>query len=306
MPRSVGGLIADTFGLYRRYPLLFFLLAAAVIVPYQLIVLAAMGTGPLTQSLSASAGLLLLLVDSALVVPLVSSLHIHAVAEARLGGAPELGPVVRQGVRALPVVAAASVMSWLGITLGFFALFIPGLLLTLRWVVVAQAAALEREGWLPALGRSADLARGRYWHVLFFLVLVGAITVVPTLLVGMLFGEETTALSFVGGLALQILLASFAALATALLYFDLRARLEAMPVATAVPSSTSNLAPPEREQRAWDPNAYSDQDRPRGWFVDPDSPRRMRYWGAEAPPSWTGSMRTPRKVRREWERESEE
>lgn len=89
MPRSVGGLIADTFGLYRRYPLLFLLLAAAVIVPYQLIVLAATGTGPLTQSsLSPSASLLLLLVDSALIVPLVSSLHIHAVAEARLGGSP--------------------------------------------------------------------------------------------------------------------------------------------------------------------------------------------------------------------------
>lgn len=176
----------------------------------------------------------------------------------------------------------------------------------LRWAVVAQAAALEREGWLPALRRSADLTQSRYWHVFFFLALVGVIGLAPTLPVAMLFGEATTALSFLTGLAMQILLASFGALATALLYFDLRARLEAAPVRAAAPLDVPSHAPAEREQRSWDPRKYSDQDRPQGWFVDPDSPRRMRYWGAETPPSWTGSMRTPRRVGREWKRESGE
>ena len=45
-PRSARRLIADTVALYRRYPLLFLMLAAAVIVPYELIVLLATGAGP--------------------------------------------------------------------------------------------------------------------------------------------------------------------------------------------------------------------------------------------------------------------
>lgn len=32
-----------------------------------------------------------------------------------------------------------------------FLLVIPGIFLTLRWMVSAQAAAIENEGWMPAL-----------------------------------------------------------------------------------------------------------------------------------------------------------
>lgn len=46
-PRSVGEIVRAAGALYRRYPLLFAILAAAVIVPYELIVLAATGYGPL-------------------------------------------------------------------------------------------------------------------------------------------------------------------------------------------------------------------------------------------------------------------
>ena len=107
-PRSTPRLIGETFQLYRRYPLLFLILAAGVVVPYRLIVLAATGTGPLNQGkLAGGIALLLTLIDTAVVDPLVSALHVHAVEEVEEGRTPRLGPVARRGLAVLPVVAAA-------------------------------------------------------------------------------------------------------------------------------------------------------------------------------------------------------
>jgi hypothetical protein len=127
--------------------------------------------------------MILLASDLALINGLVSALHVHAVADVREGRRPEIVAVARRGVRVLPVVAAATIMSWLGITLGFVLLVVPGVILLFRWAVVA----LDHD----ALG----------------------------------------ARPFLVDLVLHVVTASFAALATALLYYDLVAReeLELMP-----------------------------------------------------------------------------
>jgi hypothetical protein len=228
-PRSSLELVHAAFRLYRRYPRLFFILASGVIVPYEVIVLASTGTGPFARgSLSFGVGWLLTLIDLALIGPLVSALHVHAVREVAEGREPRLGSIAEQGLRVLPVVAAATIISWLGIGLGFLLLIVPGVILWLRWYVVAQAAAIEHEGWLPALRRSRQLTAGNYGHIFVFGIYVALITTVPTLLVGFAFGHRTTTVaSFLVGVLLQIVTWSFGALAAGLLYFDLRARFAA-------------------------------------------------------------------------------
>jgi hypothetical protein len=302
-PRRARELVADAFGLYWRYPLLFLGLAAAVIVPYQLIVLAATGTGPFEgSSLSAGVSLLLTASDWFLITPLVSALHVHAVREAREGDAPRFGPVARQGLRALPVVAAASIMSELGIALGFVALIVPGIFLTLRWFVVAQTAAIEGEGWLPALRRSGQLTDRHYLHLVVVAIYVALITMVPSLAVGFRFGPDTTPASFLVGVAVEVVTWSFAALATALLYYDLRTRWE---LSAAVAHAAPELGDDSRgPQESWDPSSYSDHARPDGWYVDPSRPSRMRYWTNGDQPRWTGTARTPRKIRKTWRQRS--
>lgn len=303
-PRSAYRLVRAALELYRRYPLLFLVLAAGVIVPYEAIVLAATGTGPFAHgSLGFGVSSLLTLIGLALIGPLVSALHVHAVSEVLEGRKPQLALVTRQGLRVLPIVAAAAIMAWLGIGLGFLAFIVPGVILSLRWYVVAQAAAIEREGWLPALRRSRQLTAGHYRHLIAFVIYVTLITSVPTLLVGFAFGHETTtAASFSVGVALEVLTWSVSALASALMYFDLRARF-----ASVTRPGLSLAAPlggdPQRIARSWDPRAYSDRDRPKGWYIDPGSPDRMRYWGAGDSPRWEGTARTPQKVRQEWQQE---
>jgi hypothetical protein len=194
-------------------------------------------------------------------------------------------------------VAAATIISWLGMVLGFVALIVPGIVLMLRWAVVAQAAAIEHEGWLPALRRSHRLAEGSYRHVAAFIVLVTAITLVPSIAGGIVFGHhDTSTASFLTGLVVRVITASFAALATALLYYDLLTRWETATRAEAA-------APTGTPRTSFDPRAYSDLDRPKGWYVDPIHPDRMRYWGGSEQPGWSGSTRTPRKVRRTWRAE---
>ena len=296
-PRPAGQLVRAAFDLFRRYPLLFPVLAAAVVIPYQLVVLAATGAGPLQSSRAFSVTILLTFVQWVLISPLISALHVHAVAEVRDGRVPRIPSVARRGMSVLPVVVAAAIMSALGIALGFVLLLVPGFYLALRWYVVAQAAAIEHEGWTAALRSSHKLTVGHYGHIVIFAIYVNLIVFVPTFVLGLIFGHSTTTpASFFIGLVALVFTYSFSALAAALLYYDLRARREAwVEIAQAITGGD-----PTQASSPWDPRAYSDQDRPKGWYVDPSSPDRMLYWGEGEQPGWGASTRTPRKIRRAW------
>ncbi|HEX4308105.1 MAG TPA: hypothetical protein VHZ54_18860 [Solirubrobacterales bacterium] len=302
--RSAWQLIGATFTLYRRYPWLFMALAGAVIVPYELIVLLATGVSALDRGgLGFGVSTLITLTGLALVLPLISALHVHAVQDVRDGKRPETRAVARRSVRVLPVVSAAVVMSFLGATFGLVALIVPGVLLYLRWSVAAPAAALEDGGWTDALRRSAGLTKGNYWHVFGLLVLVIIISAVPGFALAEIFGRDhTTVPSFLADTAVNVVLASFTALATALLYYDLKARF-AVRVAAVQPKPTpgpsdDSVAPTGHRQ---DPASYSDEDRPPGWYVNPDKPWRMRYWAADGKPGWSKrTAKTPKQTLAEW------
>jgi hypothetical protein len=225
--RSVGEILRTTLSVYGRYPLLFTTLAVAVIAPFELLRLALTGNGPLGSG-GSKAGVLLLfeLGYYVLVGPLISALHVHAVVEVGAGRRPALWSVAMRGLRVLPVVAAAEIIAGILIALGFLALIVPGVLLSIRWSVVAQTAAIDHEGWLPALGRSGRLAFGNYRHILGLLLAIYALTLVVGLLAGAAIGagHGTSVASVAIGIAVYTLIASFSALTLAILYFDLRAR----------------------------------------------------------------------------------
>jgi hypothetical protein len=230
-PRSVGEILAATARLYRRYPLLFVILALAVMAPYKLAVLGVTGYGPLRHGHeNVGISYLLMLLDAALIAPLISALHMHAVVAIGEGQRPRLGAVALRGLQVLPVVAAADIIANVGIFLGLIALIVPGVVLALRWAVVAQAAALEHEGWLPALRSSHRLTGGHYWHI------IGLALVVTTLALSVNFGARAIPLgstsgpgSVAVGIAVYTVTASLSALTLALLYFDLRARRKESP-----------------------------------------------------------------------------
>lgn len=356
-PRSIPELLGESFDLFFRVPILFLALAAVVVIPWDAILLLVTDEGPLalghagfiTNNLVTLAGFFF-------ATPLISALHVHAVRELGGGRRPRLLPTFRQSLPALPVVVLATGVSGVAITLGFLALAIPGLLLTLIWAVVAQTAALDGGGWIDVLRSSADLTKGHRWNVFWLLAAAGVITIAPWLGLRAALGHSTTTVgSFAAGTALQVVLRSFEALVLAALYFDLKARqsIEVVeePARTAeveegrsagwyidpsqptrmrywagdgsgwserttkTPEATlhewreqnwSEPAPPamattEHTGHFLDPDIYPDEDRPPGWYLDPDKPWRMRYWRTGARQGWSKeTTKTPEKAQSEW------
>jgi hypothetical protein len=237
--RSVGDILRSTLRLYSDYPWLFWILALAVMVPWDLAKLAITGVGPFGHA--HHEGFLeresIELFGATLIVALISALHVHAVVVIGEGRRPRLGSVAWSGVRVLPIVGAAAVIADVGTEVGFLALLIPGIVLSIRLIVVAQAATIEQAGVRPALRRSWQLTRGREWHVLGLILVVGvpfgAVSISAFLLTT---GSGTSAGAIALGIVLNTVLASFSALTTALLYFDLRSRQEETQAVPAVVS----------------------------------------------------------------------
>jgi hypothetical protein len=245
--RSALEILRAALVMYRRYPLLFATLAVGVIAPYELARLAVTGVGPLGSGKSGDEGTLLLfeLIYYVLVSPLISALHVHAVIDIGDGHRPKIGPVALRGLRVLAVVVAAEIVAGVLIGLGFIALIVPGIILSLRWSVVAQTAAVDHEGWMPALRRSAQLTAGHYWHIFRVLLAVGFLTFLIAATTGVLAGDghNTSVLSVLIGIVVYTLVASFGALTLAVLYFDLRAR-EAGPRLDPLAGYVDPPAPP--------------------------------------------------------------
>ncbi len=224
-PRTIAEILSATVTLYARYPLLFVLLALAVVAPYELLVLAAVGSSPLGgRNGHASTALILILLDFALIQPLIAALYAHAVIMIGGGEQPSLAAVASRVARVLPVVAAAQIVAGLGIGIGFIAFVIPGIWLLIRWAVVAQVAAIEHPDWMGALRRGAQLTRGHYLHIFGLIIVMAIVNVVLGEGALAIAGQSTKAIDVAFGIAVETLIRSFTALTTAMLYFDLLAR----------------------------------------------------------------------------------
>ncbi|GAC1387960.1 MAG: hypothetical protein NVSMB48_27430 [Marmoricola sp.] len=218
-------IIGAALSCYRRYPLLFAALALGVVVPYALAVRAADGSTLLASRHGIdTAQLTLALLAVLLVSPLISALFIHALIAIGEGRRPALSAVLRKGMRVIPVVAAADIVAGLGIALGLVALIVPGVLLAIRWAVVAPVAAVEPVAWPQALRRSGELTRRSYLHVLGLLALIAVIELAITRGTGAAVGRGAGPPEVLLGILIVTITRSFGALTSALLYFDLVAR----------------------------------------------------------------------------------
>jgi hypothetical protein len=169
------------------------------------------------------------LVDTFVVIPLITAMHVVAVQDLARGEQPS---VRRSLGAALGVFAALVLVVGLysaGTLIGLLLLIVPGIWFAVRFYFGPQAAIVDGRRGVDALRRSSELVGGRWWRTFGILVVISLIGGLLALLVGGVLGGlaglvDSGALVIVGTVLAQSLAYSYSALAGTLLFFDLRAR----------------------------------------------------------------------------------
>jgi len=219
-PMDLGAILDGAFSLYRRNFVVLVGAFGILLVPIALLAIAIGG-----------AAIFLLPPVATLVTPAIGAL---AVADVAVGIRPTIGGIWSRMARIL-----------------------PALLLFYVWFSLsAQAVAMENFRYFSALGRSRRLVKGSWWRVFGILIVIGLVVGIASNLV------ETFVLALLGALGIgsgvsvlapssgtahlasisrllaatisTVLVGPVSALASALLYFDLRLRKEGTDIAAAV------------------------------------------------------------------------
>jgi hypothetical protein len=231
-PRDLGRLLGDALRLYARHLPTFLALAAAVVVPAELIVFG-IGLEQLESGYESSPPIeeqaAALAVTYLVIAPLITAMTINAVMAAGEGRRPRAGESIMAGLDVFARVFGAVVLAGLGIAAGLLLLIVPGIYLGVRWYFVPQAVVIERRGISEALRASWELVDGSWWRVFGIGLAAGVVAVLPVLAIQapvQAAAESADAgwLSLLGSIAADTIATPFVALVATLLYFDVRAR----------------------------------------------------------------------------------
>ena len=249
--RGIGEVLDAAVVLYRARFLRLLAVTAWVIIPAQIfsaiVLLSAQPTGfdlgvtgtptPVydTGDFAAQIGATLVVG----LVGIVSSAFVTAactriVADAYVDHTESAGDAMRLAARRLLPIIGLSIMLTLAQIAGFAACFVGVIVPMAFFAVAVPVLIIEGTGVFRALGRSLDLAKPKFWHVLGVVIAAQMLTFVLqgglSALLGLgLASDNATVLvimqSVVNSLA-ALITTPFVAAATLVLYFDLRMRVE--------------------------------------------------------------------------------
>jgi hypothetical protein len=233
-PRDFGALLGDGFSIYLREFRTFFLIAAAVVIPVNLIV-EGIGLGQLTSDYDSSpeVGENVIPIVSAflLITPLTTAMAIYALLDLSEGRRPRAGQAIQRGLDVFAPVLLVMILYAGAIVLGFFALIIGAVFAFVVFSFCIQAAVIEEHRGADALRRSWRLVMASFWRVLLVTIAVNLIVGALSALVGAPFlsaadSTGSAVYQLVGATLGGVLFTPPAVLVTTLLYFDQRRRAD--------------------------------------------------------------------------------
>jgi hypothetical protein len=222
-PRSAVEIIDAAFALYRAHFAVVAVLSLALLGPFEVIGAVIGGTiGGVISNLSG------------LFTPIVVGATVAVVSDAMHGRPITVGSAFGQVAGRWGTLVLVSFVQGLLVFLGLIFLLVPGVLAFVWTFAAPMAIVVERAtGVSAAIERSRELTRGQFWHVLGTLVLAWIVVVVLLIalgiglgIMGRLIGISDDMINFLASWAF-ILMIPIAALASSILYFDLRVRTEA-------------------------------------------------------------------------------
>jgi hypothetical protein len=219
---DVGGVLRRVFSIYVEQASVLMPAAAAVFV----------FTGILSTLLTnAGAGLRFVsLLISLIATTLFTGMVVELVADVRDGrrdsSAGQLLRTVAPVIGQLIIVAIAAAA---GVVIGLIALVVPGLILITVWSLAAPVVVIERPPGLQALRRSRELVRGNGWQVFGVILVVDVLVAIVAAAIEVAADAAGTGVGIVVTVIIGVLTAPFAALAAAVMYFDLKGEAAASP-----------------------------------------------------------------------------
>lgn len=151
----------------------------------------------------------------------------RAAGEATVGDPVDANESYRWGFRHLGNVLWISILSFLAILGGLILFIIPGIIIAIFLTVVIPALLFENKRGAEALGRSWNLVKGHFWHVLGVIIVTGIITGIVSGIFNALGGSNWFLYWIMDSIG-RIITVPFSALVSVILYLDLRARSEAL------------------------------------------------------------------------------
>ncbi len=223
---DVGGVVRRVFSIYFEQASVLMPAAATVFV----------FTGILSTLLThAGSGLrFVALLISLIATTLFTGMVVELVADVRDGkrdsSAGALLKTVTPVIGQLIVVAIAAAA---GVVIGLIFLIVPGLILITVWSLAAPVVVIEHPPGLQALRRSRELVRGNGWQVFGVIFVLDVLVAILAAAIEVAADAAGTGVGIVVTVIVGVLTAPFAALAAAVMYFELKGEA----VASTVPAS---------------------------------------------------------------------
>jgi hypothetical protein len=250
-PRDVGALLGDGFRLYFAHFGTFVLIAAAVVIPANVIV-SGVGLEQLTsgydQDLDTGELAVPFAVSYLVTAPLVAAMTIHALLQAAAGEMPGTRRAISAGLDAFAPVFPAVLLAAAGVALGLLLFIVPGIYLAVRWYFVPQAVVIDRRRGVDALQRSGELVTGSWWRVFgigLLITLIATLAGFVTLPLSLVAEEvDRAVIALAGTIIAELITAPFVAIVATLLYFDLSSRRTGRVPAPVPPGPGAPPPPP--------------------------------------------------------------
>jgi hypothetical protein len=257
-PRGIGEILDAAVALYRARFGQLVRYAAIVVIPVQvlltLVFLSAQPdhfsvsiSGTATPQLSTTraqlAATFVVLVVGVLVHSFVSAVTTRVVADEYVGYAEPPGQAARTAARRFLAVIGVGALVGISELLGLALCFVGAFAAQALFSVAIPVVILERRRVFAAMGRSVELTRSHFWHVLGVILSASLLSALINFALAIALnlwsarGGSPTSLAIAQGLvnSLTLLLtAPFVAAAIVALYFDLRIRDEAFDVQMAL------------------------------------------------------------------------
>lgn len=133
-----------------------------------------------------------------------------------------VGSLLRAVSGVLLTLVLAGLLTGILVAIGFVLLIVPGLILLTIFSVVAPVIVVERAGVLDAISRSRELVRGNGLRVFLVILVVFLLTIVVSAIASSIAATAGEVVRIVVSFLVNTALAPVAALAAAVLYFELR------------------------------------------------------------------------------------